>query len=127
MKSEKFLVSIEFRFGRIPETKYECDETSRRITVGIYDTMDKALEQGNKALDLIKEKLGVEPNFCDKLRENYYSYPLVVFYRHMGSPFDLYVSVKTLKFDDIGSVVDDVIKACEEFRIWDEQRTGQFD
>jgi len=47
---EKELLTIEFRYHVIPQSEYSHDSESKTITIGVYDTFDEAVKEGNKVL-----------------------------------------------------------------------------
>ena len=48
IKEPKRLVTIELRYEDRPVNEDVGGYTTRTITIGIYDTLDEAIEQGNK-------------------------------------------------------------------------------
>ena len=55
IKEPKRLVTIELRYEDRPVNEDVGGYTTRTITIGIYDTLDEAIEQGNKAIELLSK------------------------------------------------------------------------
>jgi len=51
---KKEIVSVEFRYS---------DRQTKNVFIGIYDTLDEAINEGNKILDKIRTKYEVRENF----------------------------------------------------------------
>ena len=60
---EKFLLDVEFRYHRVPESEYSSDCVNKVITIGIYDTLDEAIEKGNATIQRITKKFHFRERF----------------------------------------------------------------
>lgn len=49
---EKHILQVEFRYHDIDKTGRLC-YPSRIITIGVYDTIDEAIAEGNKAIETL--------------------------------------------------------------------------
>ncbi len=61
---DKELLTIEFRY-----TDKEGEYHSKTITIGIYDTLEVAIEEGNKVLDVLSKTFEVRSD--DKFMKNH--------------------------------------------------------
>lgn len=67
IKEPKRLVTIELRYEDRPVNEDVGGYTTRTITIGIYDTLDEAIEQGNKAIELLSKYFEVRSDdYFDK-------------------------------------------------------------
>lgn len=66
-KEPKRLVTIELRYEDRPVNEDVGGYTTRTITIGIYDTLDEAIEQGNKAIEILSKYFEVRSDdYFDK-------------------------------------------------------------
>lgn len=52
----KELVTIEFRYHDKPKGEHDSNYKSKTITIGVFDTIEEAIIEGNKALELLESK-----------------------------------------------------------------------
>ena len=65
---KRYLVTIEFRYTDAPKNEFEGVCKSKTITVGIYDTQNDAILNGNKALEKFEKRFPLNPNWNVKER-----------------------------------------------------------
>lgn len=113
---EKYIVEIEFRYKAIPknDSPYASDSYNRKITIGIYDSLDEAIKQGNKSLDVLKSKFSFNDSFSK--HGGIFGAPnkLVCNFHDRNKP-QFFATIETLHFDDIASVMEDVFNANEKW------------
>lgn len=56
---EKELVTIEFRYTDKPNTEHDSGDRSKTVTIGIYDTLEEAIIEGNKTLGILAKTFEV--------------------------------------------------------------------
>lgn len=126
---KKYIVTIEFRYSDAP--RHEDDFTSRNkeITIGIYDDFDSACIGGN---DLIKSleskfKLHVFPKGRGTAKKERFSKnggafgskrDLITNLAYLQTPFAFFAKIKTLNYDPIDEVLDDVVSSCKRSRAY---------
>jgi hypothetical protein len=95
---EKYLLQIEFRYHAIPKSNspYASDCYNKKIAIGIYDSVEDAIKEGNKALEVLKEKF--KSNEC--------------FSKNGG---EFFAEIETLHFEDLASAMEDVFNANERW------------
>lgn len=113
---EKKLLTIEFRYIDKPKGDYDCEYKSKKITIGIYDTLDEAIIEGNKVLDILSKSFEVRSD--DKFQHNWL----------FGRPKDLvtntcykdnikfFAKIETLYFDDLNETISETFKAFERYK-----------
>lgn len=113
---EKYIVQIEFRYRAIPKSynAYTSDCYSKKITIGIYDSIDEAIKQGNKSLEVLKAKFSF--NDCFSNNGGVFGSPnkLVCKFNTQNKP-EFFATIQTLHFDDLASVMEDVFNAHERW------------
>ena len=113
---EKYIVKVEFRYRAIPKSDsiYASDSYNKEVTIGIYDTIDDAIKQGNQALETLKTKF----NFADCFSKNggIFGSPnkLVCNFNSKNKP-QFFAKIETLHFDDLASVMNEVFSANEKW------------
>ena len=53
---EKELLTVEFRYNDAPSGEYDGGSRSKTVTIGLFDTLDEAIIEGNKIISLILAK-----------------------------------------------------------------------
>ena len=113
---EKYIVQIEFRYMAIPKNynAYTSDCYNKKITIGVYDSIDEAIKQGNKSLDVLKAKFRVNDCFSKNGGIFGTANKLVCNFEHRNKP-QFFATIKTLHFDDLASTMEDVFDANEKW------------
>ena len=113
---EKYIVQIEFRYRAIPQSHnaYTSDCYSKEITIGIYDSIDEAIKQGNKSLNVLKAKFSFNDCFSKNGGIFGTANKLVCNFNNRNKP-QFFAEIKTLHFDDLASVMEDVFNANEKW------------
>ena len=113
---EKYIVEIEFRYKAIPKSNspYASDCYNRKIAVGIYDSLDEAIKEGNKSLDVLKAKFSFNDCFSKHGGAFGTAHTLVCNFGHRNKP-EFFAKIETLHFDDLASVMEDVFNAHEKW------------
>jgi hypothetical protein len=124
----KELVTIEFRYLDISNDKDCTIPKSKTITVGIYDTFEEAIIEGNKALEIFEKHFKLNPNWnvkerfgktngCFRLATRLVS-PLA----YLECPFDFYAKITTCCFDDIEQTILGVLEANKRYKEFEIQK-----
>ena len=113
---EKYVVQIEFGYKAIPkiDSPYASDYYNRTITIGIYDSIDEAIKQGNKSLDVLKAKFSFNDWFSKHGGPFGSANKLVCNFDNRNKP-QFFAKTETLHFDDLASVMEDVFNANEKW------------
>lgn len=113
----KELLTIEFRYHEVPKSEYSCEYVSKTITIGVYDTLEDAVKEGNKVLKEWSSKFKIRDTFgvhngvfgsANRLVCDYHANP------------EVFCEIKQLKYDDISKVMNEVFESEEKYRKWRE-------
>lgn len=104
----KQLVTIEFRYKCVPNSDLCSCHRQKTITVGIYDTIEEAVAEGNKAVNkLLKNyKINGEFNVKDSLG---------VSNRIVTDYTNVFAKITELKFDDVEATMNEVAESNAKF------------
>lgn len=109
---EKILehVSVEFRY-QDKKPGYNEDSYERKVvTIGIYDTLDEAIKEGNKALDIIANRFDINERF--KKVHLFGSPKRLVCSRN----YNVHAKIVQLRYEDLNSAAEEVIAAKLRFK-----------
>jgi len=111
----KELLTIEFRYYDIPINEDFSGYTTKTITIGIYDTLDEAIKEGNKALEILSKKFEVRSN--DKFQKNFLfgSPKRLVTNVSYKDKIKFFAQITKMNFDDLNETIDETFKALERF------------
>ena len=113
----KELLTIEFRYNDKPKN-VDCSEyKSKTITIGVYDTLEEAITEGNKALDVLSETFEVRAD--DKFKLHYlFGSPkrLVTNCCYSTSGIQYFARITKLKFDDLSETINETFKAVKRYK-----------
>ena len=106
----KEIVQIEFRYNVVPKSDYHSDCNTKTITIGIYDTLKEAVDEGNKVIDKIADRFNIK----DRLSVNTYGTPNRIVCNWSGK-VKVFVTINALHYDDLEETIDHVIKEQEKY------------
>jgi len=121
---KKYLVTIEFRYAKLPKSERDSCHASQNITIGVYDSFDEAILNGNDLLINLENKfdLHVFPNGRGVAKRKRFSENggpfgskniLVTNLAYLRTPFDFCAKITTLDYLAIDNVIDSVVKSTE--------------
>ena len=111
----KELLTIEFRYHAKSTGEYDGGYRNKTVTIGIFDTLEEAIEEGNKALKVLSERFEVRAD--DKFKLKYlFGNPkrLVTNTCYPTNGVEYFAKIDMLKFDDLNEVVNETFKAFNE-------------
>ena len=114
---KKYIVTIEFRYGVIPKSEYHTDSNSRTITLGIYDNLRDAIDDGNTALNKLKKYFCFREKFSET---GFLGIPktLVVDLSRKKTGVSVFCQITTLDLDNLETAMEEVVKIDQEYRQW---------
>ena len=116
---DKELLTIEFRYHAIPkDSEYSDGYMEKKITIGVYDTLEEAVNEGNKTLSTLSSKFKFSYKFG--LHNGIFGYPnrlVTDFYSHKG--IEVFVKITPLHFEDVADVLNEVIESQNKYNIWE--------
>jgi len=121
---KKELVTIEFRYRDKPKGEWDSGHPSKTITIGVFDTFEEAIIEGNKALEILEKKfkLHVFPNKVEAKKFSKsggcFGSPnkLVTDMAYLQTPFSFFAKIQTLKHDDVEQTIIEVLEANKRYK-----------
>ncbi len=107
---EKQLLTVEFRYERKSE-----DWHFETITIGIYDTIEEAVKEGNKILEHLSYYFKVKPD--DKFEVNgLFGNPttLVTNCLYPTNHIEYFAKITKLKFENLQEVINNIFNLSEK-------------
>ena len=118
------LVTIEFRYRDKPTGDYDGGYRSKTITIGVYDTFDEAVLEGNKVLEILESKYPLNPHYNrkDRFSKNggCFGYPkrLITNLAYLRTPFEFYAKIETLNYWDVEQTISETLEAITRYQDW---------
>lgn len=115
---QKELLTIEFRYHDRPEDVTNSVCRNKTITIGIFDTLEEAIEKGNKALEILSKHFQVRPD--DKFQLHYlFGSPcrLVTNCCYSTNGIEYFAKITPLKFDDLSNTIKETFDAYERYKL----------
>ena len=119
---EKELLTIDFRYNDKPKDADSIEYKSKRITIGVFDTLDEAIIEGNKALEIFEKhfKLNSHWNRKDRFSKNGapfgYANRLITPLAYLQCPFDFYAKITQLKYGDVNQTILEVLESVDRYK-----------
>jgi hypothetical protein len=115
---KKYLLTVEFRYHDKPKGEWDSEYQSKKLTIGIYDTISEAMVEGNTAIGFLSKHFQVRPD--DKFQENFlmgkYPKTLVTNCCYSTDRIQYFANIDTLHFDNIQQMVTEAFTAYERYR-----------
>jgi hypothetical protein len=118
----KELLTIEFRYYNKPKHVDFSGSETKTITLGVFDTLDEAIIEGNKALEVFEKhfKLNVAWNRKDRFSKNGGCFGsakrLISPLAYLQCPFDFYAKITRLTYADVDQTINEVLDAGKRYR-----------
>lgn len=120
----KELLTIEFRYHDKPKGEWDSTSQTKTITIGVFDTLDEAIVEGNKALEVFEKhfKLNTAWNKKDRFSKNGgcfgYANRLITPLAYLQTPFDSCAKITQLKYNDVEETIVEVLEAGKRYRAY---------
>lgn len=110
----KQLLTVEFRYNGMNKKHNETGYQSKTITIGLYDTLEESVKEGNKALEALSKYFVLPDRFKikgllgvpDKLVTSYGNNTGVL----------VYAKINDLEFDDLEETAIAAIESVKQRR-----------
>lgn len=118
----KYLITIEFRYRGISKGEWDSEHKNKTITLGVYDTIEEAILEGNKALEIFEKhfKLNTHWNVKDRFSKNGgcfgNSKTLITNLAYLQTPFELYAKITKLDYLDVEETITNVLDSIKEYK-----------
>ena len=113
----KELLTVEFRYHDKPISEYDVDRRTKTITVGIFDTLEEAISEGNRILDVLSESFEVRSD--DRFQLHYLlGFPkrLVTNTCYPTKGIEYFAKIEKLRFDNLSEVINEVFDAYKKYK-----------
>jgi hypothetical protein len=118
----KELVTIEFRYRDKPYNEDFSGHESKTITIGVFDTFDEAIVEGNKALEIFEKHFALNTawNKKDRFGKNNGCFGsatrLVTPLAYLQTPFDFYAKITKLTYAEVEQTIAEVLEANKRYK-----------
>jgi hypothetical protein len=118
----KYLVTIDFRYSDAPKHDNDYIHKGKTTTLGVFDTMDEAIIEGNKALEIFEKHFPLNKAWNKKDRFGKNNGPfgsaknLITPLAYLQCPFDFYARISTLNYLDVEETILNVLSCTKRYR-----------
>ena len=113
----KELLTIRFDYRDKPISNQFTEWSNKTITIGIYDTLEEAIIDGNKAIEQLSKKFEVRKDNYFSLKGSFGRTTRFVtnnLYPTKGISFS--AKIQTLKFEDLSETIEETFRAFERYK-----------
>lgn len=110
----KELLKVEFRYHDRPNGEHDGGHRTKTVTIGIYDTLDEAILEGNKTLETLSDRFEVRGKF---VLNHLFGHPkrLVTNTCYPTKGIEYFASIVKLSFDDLTTVIGETFDAHKRY------------
>ena len=116
---KQYLLRVEFRYHVVPKSDVSSESTFRKLTIGVYDNLEDAIDNGNATLNKIKAN-GLQVRDCFKLNDFLGRHTDLVTNCCSNDHVHYFVTIRTLTYDDINEIIGNVKSEDDKWRKWRE-------
>lgn len=115
----KELVTIEFRYRDKPKNEHFSGHETKTITIGVFDTFDEAIIEGNKSLEIFEKKFKLNSawNRKERFSKNGGCFGsanrLITDLAYLQTPFSFFATIKTLHYNEVEESINGVLEAIK--------------
>ncbi len=123
---KKELLTIEFRYNDVPKGEYDSEYKSKTITIGVFDTLEEAIAEGNRAMEVFEKrfKLHVFPGNRNAGKERFSknggcfgsTNKLITALAYLQTPFEFYAKIQTLNYADVDQTITEVLESNKRYK-----------
>jgi len=121
MSTKKYLIRIEFRYRGVSQAYWDSSLNSKTITIGVFDNLDKAIDAGNKEMEVLERHFKLNPNWGKKERFSKNGGPfnepkmLIGNLAYLQTPFSFFATIETLHYEDLESTIKDILISVKDY------------
>lgn len=118
---QKELLTIEFRYHDRPKGEWDSGHPSKKITIGVFDTLEEAVKEGNEALKILSEHFQIRGD--DRFEvHGLFGNPdrLVTNCCYPTNGIQYFAQITSLKFFDLSNVIRETLDAYERYKSYKE-------
>lgn len=126
----KELVTIEFRYNDEPKSELRGTSQSKTITIGVFDTFDEAIIEGNKALEIFEKnfKLNKFNNVKERFSKTGGCFNsenrLISNLGYLETRFQFFAKITKLEYDDVEETINEVLNAWSRYQNYITEKTN---
>lgn len=119
---QKELLTIEFRYLDRPKGECDSEHSNKTITIGVFDTLEEAIKEGNEALKVLSAHFGIRADDCFKVH-GLFGNPdrLVTNCCYPTKGISYFANITPLKFDDLSDTIKETFNAYERYKSYKEE------
>lgn len=109
---KKYMVSIEFQYTtpeEEDESEYACHDFNKIVTIGVYDTMEEAIKNGNGIFPKLEFMFPLNPHYNKRERFSIY-HTLISNIGYIRTPFSFFAKITPLDISDMEDTISDIMK-----------------
>lgn len=117
MKTQ-YLTTIEFRYTDAPKGSDDTKYINKVVTLGVFDSLQAAQQKGNEVLTVLEANFKLNPHYSGKIErlgQGRYLQDLIA-RGYILTPFDFYLKITPLKYEDLESVIIEATEGCKRYR-----------
>lgn len=116
---KKELVTIEFRYHDEPTWSQDTGYRNKKVLVGIFDSIEEAVEKGNKVIKILSEYFEVRDNDCFEI------------HGPVGCPIRLvsnccyptngviyFAKISQMEVDELPNIISQLFDASRRYMVW---------
>lgn len=109
---KKYLLKIEFRF-KGSENSFGSTYRTKKNTIGIYETIEEAIKESRSVCEALEDRFQLNKNYNTKQRLSKQTH-IMSNLGYIKTPFDFYLEIETLSYENINKSIDDIMEAIIE-------------
>lgn len=119
---KKYLVTIRFTYNDAPKNDFLSGITKKTIAIGVYDTQNEAITNGNKALEVFEKYFPLNSHYNVKERFSKNGGPfgepvyLITDMAWITTPFSLSAEITLLDYQDVEETINNVLEAQNRYK-----------
>lgn len=122
-QNNKELLTIEFRYHDKPDDAGFGEYPTKTITIGVFDTLEEAVSEGNKALKVLSENFQVRADDRFKVHGLFgCPHRLVTNCCYPTKGVQYFATITPLKFDDLSETIVETFKAFERYKQYKKEK-----
>lgn len=123
---KKYLLKIEFRYKGVSKFEYDSQHKTKVVTLGVFEDLNIAHKKGNELMMQLESKFKLHTFPCGRVakKERFslnggaFGRPvsLITNLAYLKTPFDFYVSIITLNYENVNNSIEDVLKSVNQYK-----------
>lgn len=122
----KELLTIEFRYRDAPKNEDSSEHKNKTITIGVFDTLEEAIVEGNKILEVLEKhfKIHIFPGNREAKKDRFgknngcfgTANRLITELAYLQTPFAFFAKIQQLKYGNVEETILEVLEATKRYK-----------